>query len=70
MPTEKKQAAEAEKKAGVWHEVYCPDASCVTEDGRITIPAAGTESAEKNGIWLNLFCPEDTFEIQEATDLP
>ena len=70
IPTEKKKAAEADKKEGVWLEIYCPDASCVRDDGRITIPAEGAESAEIKGIWLNLFCPEESCELNEMTDLP
>lgn len=48
----------------------CPDASCVSNDGRITIPAVGAEPAEKRGIWLKLFCPEGSCELKEGTDLP
>ena len=70
ISTEKKEAAESEKKEGIWLEIYCPDASCVGDDGRITIPAGGTESAEKRGIWLNLFCPEGSCELNQMTDLP
>ena len=70
IPTEKKQAADTDKKEGVWLEIYCPDASCVRDDGQITIPAVGTEPAEKEGIWLNIFCPEGSCELNEVTDLP
>ena len=70
IPTEKKKAAGTDKKEGIWLEIYCPDASCVTDDGRITIPAVVTESGKKKGIWLNLFCPEGSCEIKEMSDLP
>lgn len=70
LPAEKKQAVESLGKTGVWLEVHCPDASCVGDDGRITIPAVGTESAEEKGVWLNLFCPEGSCELQEGTQLP
>ena len=70
LPPERKQAVESLGKAGVWLEVHCPDASCVGDDGRITIPAVGTESAEEKGVWLNLFCPEGSCELQEGTQLP
>jgi hypothetical protein len=70
IPEEKKKAAETDKKEGVWLEIYCPDASCVRDDGRITIPAERAESEEIKGIWLNLFCPEGSCELNEMTDLP
>jgi len=70
IPAEKKKAAETEKTVGVWLEINCPDASCLSEDGRITIPARGHESAQLKGFWLNLFCPEESCELHEATDLP
>lgn len=70
MPPEKKLAAEAGKKKGVWLEIHCPEGSCVGDNGRITIPAVGTESPEEKGIWLNLFCPEGSCELQESTQLP
>ena len=70
IPTEKKEAAEADKKEGIWLEIYCPDASCVADDGRITIPAVGAEPAEAKGFWLNLFCPEGSCELDQMTDLP
>jgi hypothetical protein len=70
LPAEKKQSVETDAKKGVWLEVFCPDASCVRADGRISIPAEGIESAEKKGVWLNLFCPEGSCELREGTDLP
>ena len=70
IPTEKKEAAESDKKEGIWLEIYCPDGSCVSNDGRITIPAVGAESAEAKGFWLNLFCPEGSCELNQMTDLP
>ena len=70
LPAEKKQSAETGNKEGIWLEIYCPDASCVGDDGRITIPAEGAESGKKKGVWLNLFCPEGSCELKEGTDLP
>jgi len=70
IPAEKKKAAEADNKEGLWLEIHCPDASCLEDDGRITIPAKGAESEKKKGIWLNLFCPEDSCEFKEMSDLP
>jgi len=70
IPTEKKEAAGSDKKEGIWLEIYCPNASCVGDDGRITIPALGAETSKKEGIWLNLFCPEGSCELTQMTDLP
>lgn len=70
LPAERKQAAGTPKKEGVWLEIHCPDASCVADDGRISIPAEGVEPVEKKGIWLNLFCPEGSCELEESTELP
>ena len=69
ISTEKKEAAKSDKSKGVWLEINCPDASCVGDDGRITIPAVGDEPAEKTGIWLNLFCPKGSCELNQMTDL-
>ena len=46
---DKKQAADTDQRKGVWLEVFCPDASCVSDDGRITLPAVGTQSGENKG---------------------
>jgi hypothetical protein len=70
LPADKKQAADSEQREGVWLEVFCPDASCVSDDGRITIPAVGTESGENKGMWLNIFCPEGSCELNQISDLP
>ena len=70
ISTEKKEAAKSDIKEGIWLEIYCPDASCVANDGRITIPAVGAESAKEKGLWLNLFCPEGSCELNQTTDLP
>ena len=70
VSTEKKEAAESDNREGIWLESYCPDSSCVGDDGRITIPAIGAQSTEKKGAWLNLFCPEGSCEINQLTDLP
>jgi hypothetical protein len=69
LTLEKKQASQKVGGKGVWLNINCPDASCISGEGRITIPATGVEHSKK-GFWLNLFCPEDTCEIHQATDLP
>jgi hypothetical protein len=68
LPAEKKQAAAAAKE-GVWVEIDCPDGTCI-EEGKIVVPAAGTQTSGEKGYWLNLFCPEDSCKISEMTDLP
>jgi len=70
LPKEKAQAAEASGAGGIWLEVPCPDLSCVTGQGQITVPVKGAPEEEKKGFWLNLFCPGDACEVHRATDLP
>ncbi|MFZ0240016.1 MAG: hypothetical protein WAL90_00105 [Desulfobacterales bacterium] len=72
LPADKRQTAATSGQQGVWLEINCPDKSCISDDGRITIPAAGNQAAVKKdkGVWLNLFCPEDSCELQQNTDLP
>ena len=70
LPPDKKQAAENTGKSGIWLEIDCPDQSCVSTDGNVTIPAAGTEAKGKKGVWLNVFCPDDSCELTESTALP
>lgn len=67
---EKKQAAEKAGARGTWLEIDCPDKSCVSSDGKITIPAVGSGAGSQKGVWLNLFCPEDSCELTAGTDLP
>jgi len=69
LPDEKKQAAEAVAKEGLWVEIDCPDGTCI-EDGKIVVPTEGTQTSGEKGYWLNLFCPEDSCKISEVTDLP
>jgi hypothetical protein len=69
LPPEKRQAAAKSGQQGVWLEINCPDSSCISEDGKITVSAVGTEAKSKGGVWLNLFCPEDSCEIRQSTDL-
>jgi hypothetical protein len=69
LPDEKKQAAAAAGRKGVWVEIDCPEGSCI-EDGKITVPAAGAAGAEGKGYWMNLFCPEDSCKISEGSALP
>ena len=70
LPSDKREAAARTGKQGVWLEINCPDKSCISADGKITFPAAGTEAIKKEGVWLNLFCPEDSCELQQSSDLP
>jgi hypothetical protein len=70
LPPDKKQAAESTGKLGIWLEIDCPDQSCVSTDGNVTIPAAGTEAKGNKGVWLNVFCPDDSCELTESTALP
>jgi hypothetical protein len=69
LPAEKKKAAEATGKSGIWLEVDCPDGSCVGKDGRVTLEAVGTEVKKDKGVWLNVFCPEDSCLWKSGTDL-
>jgi hypothetical protein len=69
LPPEKRQAAAKSGQPGVWLEINCPDRSCISDDGKITLSAVGTEAKSKGGVWLNLFCPEDSCEIRQSTDL-
>lgn len=70
LSPEKKQAAEKTGQRGIWLEIDCPNQSCVSADGRVTIPAAGAEAKGDKGVWLNVFCPEDSCEIYQGTALP
>ena len=70
LPKEKARAAGASGARGIWLEVPCPDLSCVTGQGHITVPVKGAPEEEKKGFWLNLFCPGDACEVHRATDLP
>jgi len=60
LADEKKKAAERAGGNGVWLEVRCPDGSCVTSDGKVTLDAVGADVKKDKGIWLNVFCPEDS----------
>lgn len=57
----------AEGQDGLWVEINCPDASCLDEQGRITLPS---QAADREGFFLNLFCPQGSCEIVQSTDLP
>ena len=70
LPPEKRQAAAKSGQPGVWLEINCPDKACISEDGKITVSAVGTQAKSKAGVWLNLFCPEDSCELRQGTDLP
>ena len=70
LPAEKKAAANAAGKEGLWIEIYCPDASCLDEQGHISIPSTGKASEKEKGTWLKLFCPEGQCEITQSTGLP
>lgn len=67
LPADKTRSSAAAGGNGLWIEVSCPDRSCLTADGKLTIP---TEQSAGKGVFLNMFCPEDTCEIVEATDVP
>lgn len=67
LPPEKVRLAEASGKDGLWLEIDCPDGSCLSADGRLTLP---TEKTAGKGVFLNLFCPEGACEIVESTDVP
>jgi hypothetical protein len=69
LPGEKKKAAEATAKRGVWLEVHCPDGSCFDKNGKITLEAVGAEPKKGKGVWLNVFCPEDSCLWKGGTDL-
>lgn len=69
VPADKKKAAEASGKKGVWLEVNCPDESCIGKDGKITLQAAGVSGKADKGLWLNVFCPEDSCLWKGGTDL-
>ena len=70
LPEEKKRAAQATGSPGVWLEIPCPDGSCVTSEGKITIEAVGAKPPEDRGIWLNIFCPEDRCLYKTGVELP
>ena len=69
LPDDKKKSAEAAGKSGVWLEVHCPDGSCLTKDGKVTLEAVGAEGGKGKGLWLNVFCPEDNCLWKGGTDL-
>ncbi|MFO7707344.1 MAG: hypothetical protein R6V84_04160 [Desulfobacterales bacterium] len=69
VPADKKKAAEASGKPGVWLEVHCPDGSCVGKDGKVTLQAAGVAGKADKGLWLNVFCPEDSCLWKGGTEL-
>jgi hypothetical protein len=70
LPEDKRRAAEASGRSGVWLEIPCPDDACRTDAGKICIDAIGAGQKEKRGIWLNVFCPEDSCLFKGGTDLP
>jgi hypothetical protein len=70
LPPDMLRNAEMGGDRGLWLEMTCPDASCVDDQGNITIPAQGIETSEKEGFFLNLFCPNNRCEIIQSTDLP
>lgn len=69
LPADKKKAAEATGRSGVWLEVDCPDGSCLGKDGKVTLEAVGAETRKGKGVWLNVFCPEDSCLWKGGTDL-
>jgi hypothetical protein len=69
LPEEKRRAAEASGRAGVWLEVQCADEACL-RDGKICIDAVAPEREGDRGVWLKIFCPEDSCLFKGGTDLP
>jgi hypothetical protein len=70
LPPEKLKSVQAGNHEGLWLEIVCPHASCIDDDGNITIPAKGAGIPEEKGFFLNLFCPEDSCEVVQSSDLP
>ena len=70
LPIEKKEAAEATGRQGLWLEVFCPDDQCLREEERIKLPVERTAPGAEKGFWLNMFCPEDRCEVEEGSQLP
>jgi hypothetical protein len=70
LPEEKRKAAIASGREGVWIEVPCPDGSCMKKNGKIVLEAAPVGHKEEKGIWLNIFCPEDSCLWKGGTELP
>lgn len=64
------KAVKPGQQEGLWIEIVCPDASCIDEDGNITIPAKSADPVSEDGIFLSLFCPNDSCEVVQSTDLP
>jgi len=70
LPEEKRKAAVASGREGVWIEVPCPDGSCMKKDGKLVLEAAPAGDNEGKGVWLNIFCPEDSCLWKGGTELP
>jgi len=78
LPADKREAAAATGRDGVWLEVPCSREECLSEKQGIAIPVQGVTEKErasltgkaKKGLWLNLFCPEDSCVLQQSTDVP
>ncbi len=68
LPEQKRQAASSDP--GIWVEVACPEDSCLTVGGKVSLVAEGYVPEETRGLWLSIFCPENRCEIFEPTDLP
>jgi hypothetical protein len=70
LPQEKRKAAAAPGKPGVWLEVPCPGDACTQDQGKICIEAVSVGHKDDRGIWLKIFCPEDSCLFKGGTDLP
>jgi hypothetical protein len=70
LSKEKRKAAEASGREGVWLEVPCPDGSCRKKKGKIVLEAVSAGHEEDHGVWLNMFCPEDSCLWKGGTELP
>ena len=70
LPPEKRQAASATGRPGVWLEVPCPKDACIQGEGKVCIDALPVEHEKDRGVWLKIFCPEDSCLFKGGTDLP
>jgi hypothetical protein len=70
LPEDRRKAAEASGREGVWLEVPCPHGSCMNKEGKVVLEAVSAGHKEEKGIWLNIFCPEDSCLWKSGTELP
>lgn len=70
LSEEKRQAVKSSGEPGLWVEIVCPEDSCLTIGGKVSLVAEGYVPEETKGLWLNIFCPENRCEFDEPTDIP